>query len=114
MLLFDDVHHFDTVSWRLLVAVSAAAAGGLLVAVAMRPLASLPDTVATFAAPESVAACVRQCRRALLSRPGALSVVLEPFTPAETEQYMAQALCDAALPGKQVTLSPTRQNCLNM
>jgi len=109
VLLFDDVHHFDTASWRLLAAVGAAAAGSLLVAVAMRPQASLPDTVVAVAAPESVAACVRQCRKALLSRPGAVSAALEPFTPAETEQYMAQALSDAALPAKQVTLVPTRQ-----
>ena len=102
VLLFDDVHHFDTASWRLLAAVGAAAAGALLVAIALRPQASLSDTTAAIAAPESVAACVRQCRKALLSNPGAVSVVLESFKPAETEQYMAQALADLALPSKQV------------
>ena len=105
VLLFDDVHHFDTASWRLLAAVGAAAAGALLVAVAMRPQPSSPDTTAAGAAPESVAACVRQCRQALMSGPGAVSFALESFAPAETEQYMAQALADLALPSKQVTLT---------
>ena len=112
VLLLDDVHHFDTASWRLLAAVGAAAPGALLIAIALRPQASLPDTAGAVAAPESVAACVRQCRKALLSRPGAVSAALKPFDAAETEQYMAQALSDAALPGKQVTLSPTHQTWL--
>ena len=101
VLLFDDAHHFDTASWRLLAAVAGGSAGALLIAVAMRPQKPVTDAAAA-AAPESVAACVRQCKQALLSSPGAKAVSLESFTRTETEQYMAQALADVALPSEQV------------
>ncbi len=61
MLLLDDVHHFDTASWRLLAAVAGSAASTLLVAAAMRPRQA--GAIPVTAGAESVAACVQQCKQ---------------------------------------------------
>ena len=66
VLLFDDVHHVDTASWRLLAAVAGAAAGALFVAVAMRP--PQPKASIGAEAAESMAACIRQCKQVHLTR----------------------------------------------
>ena len=102
VLLLDDVHHFDAASWCLLAAIAGAAAGAVLIVAAMRPQSALPIGGAA-AAPESVAACVRQCRQALLESPGATPIALEPFTQADTEHFMALALDEVALPSEKVS-----------
>ncbi|KAL4458480.1 hypothetical protein ABPG75_013345 [Micractinium tetrahymenae] len=116
ILVLEDLHHFDTASWRLLT--SAVADQGLkqsvLFVVTYRPYFGVlsPALRQRGGSYELLFHHVRAAYRAVLDQPTTLHMILQPFTPEQSRQFVSAALGGADVAPDAAALLWERSNGL--